>query len=260
MTTCSRGCAINRQHQSDCADDTCRGCLPRQAEHGQITPLAWDNGNEPDECANTGRALTHSLESSKEGLAMNATRINDFPQCRVTDCAKPTRSRSADFCETHYYRLRRTGTTDLIDRTESDESVVQRFLRNIEKTDTCWIYTGTLSAGYGQFVARGRRIVASRFAHELWLGPIPEGYQVDHVRARGCRDTRCVNPAHLEAVTPVENLWRGTAPPAENRRKTECVRGHQFTPENTGRDRAGDRVCKACRRMWNRKYRKRQAV
>ena len=32
--------------------------------------------------------------------------------CTVDDCTKPTRTRTATLCEMHYFRLRRTGTTD----------------------------------------------------------------------------------------------------------------------------------------------------
>lgn len=35
-TTCVRGCTMPRQHYSDCADEDCRGCLPRRAEHGHL--------------------------------------------------------------------------------------------------------------------------------------------------------------------------------------------------------------------------------
>lgn len=31
--------------------------------------------------------------------------------CRVEGCSKPSRSKKAEMCETHYYRLRRTGST-----------------------------------------------------------------------------------------------------------------------------------------------------
>ena len=36
MTTCSRGCINWRRHIDDCEDETCRGCEPREAEHGTL--------------------------------------------------------------------------------------------------------------------------------------------------------------------------------------------------------------------------------
>src|SRR5438445_11701273 len=36
---------------------------------------------------------------------------------------------------------------------------------------------------------------------------------------------------------------------------THCKRGHEFTPENTGRFRSGGRYCRACKRQWDREHR-----
>ena len=33
---CTRGCALLRQHLTDCGDPDCRGCLPRRAERGRL--------------------------------------------------------------------------------------------------------------------------------------------------------------------------------------------------------------------------------
>ncbi|MFD7016051.1 HNH endonuclease signature motif containing protein [Streptomyces sp. NPDC059928] len=91
-------------------------------------------------------------------------------------------------------------------------------------------------------------------AYELLVGPIPAGLHLDHL----CRVRRCVNPAHLEAVTCAENLRRGTSFAAVNSAKTECVHGHPFDEENTYFSRR-QRDCRTCRRLRAAQTRKRTA-
>ena len=78
----------------------------------------------------------------------------------------------------------------------------------------CWPWLGALQAGrgegaYGLFaVKRGDRwcgTTAHRVAYELTHGSAPSGLEIDHL----CRNRRCCNPAHLEAVTRTENQRRG---------------------------------------------------
>ena len=66
--------------------------------------------------------------------------------------------------------------------------------------------------------------------------------QLDHL----CRNTRCVNPEHLEAVTQRENILRGIGFAARQARQENCIHGHAFTPENTYVHK-GHRYCRACR-------------
>lgn len=69
----------------------------------------------------------------------------------------------------------------------------------------CWEWFGTVSpGGYGTLQVNGRRKQAHRFMYEREIGPIPDGLHLDHL----CRNTLCVNPAHLEPVTPQENTRR----------------------------------------------------
>lgn len=118
----------------------------------------------------------------------------------------------------------------------------------IEGWMDCWLWTGTLAHGYGQF---GRNAFAHRVAYELLVGPIPQGFQIDHVRAWGCVHRHCVNPAHLEAVTQAENIQRGDAG-QHQARKTHCPQGHPYDEANTYVDanaKGGPRrFCRTCRR------------
>jgi hypothetical protein len=90
---------------------------------------------------------------------------------------------------------------------------------------------------------RRKLLKAHRVTYALVKGPIPAGLQLDHL----CRNTSCVNPNHLEAVTTRENTMRSTGLSALNAKKTHCLRGHEFTPENTYVKRGdGARVCRQC--------------
>lgn len=118
--------------------------------------------------------------------------------------------------------------------------------------ETCWLWTASHIRGYGKWSKDGRSYLAHRSAYEQLRGEIPEGLQLDHL----CRTTLCVNPWHLEPVTPAINTRR--ASPAQ---QTHCTNGHKYTPENTYmRPTAGSgrRDCRACIRERVRTYRQRR--
>ncbi|AYR02998.1 HNH endonuclease [Gordonia phage Kroos] len=122
-------------------------------------------------------------------------------------------------------------------------------MRHVDKSGPggCWLWTG-MSAGstrrYGTFRASTKsgdpKVYAHRWAYEYFIGPIPDGHDVDHVRDRGCTSALCVNPAHLEAVTHAENMRRS--------RLKVCRSGrHELTDETAVWDRNGHRRgCRAC--------------
>jgi hypothetical protein len=147
---------------------------------------------------------------------------------------------------------------------QTQARVAELFWSKVDKTDTCWLWNASLLDGYGTFSANGRTVRAHRFAYELQRGAIPVGLQLDHLchnedptceGGGSCLHRRCVNPAHMEAVTGRENTLRGNTPAGRNARKTHCPQGHEFTPENTfaikpsRSQRNGARGCRACRRL-----------
>lgn len=126
------------------------------------------------------------------------------------------------------------------------ETAEQRFYRKLpaDRTpDGCWIWQGAtygpqkdIETRYGRIYVSPslRHMPAHRFSYELFVGPIPEGLQLDHL----CRRRRCVNPAHLEPVTAQENIRRYT------RLLTHCKNDHALD----GMSNRGWRFCTICAR------------
>lgn len=121
----------------------------------------------------------------------------------------------------------------------------------------CVLWTGrTTDDGYGVISAWGRDRPVHRVVWQLFEGPIPAGLEIDHVKARGCTNRHCASVAHLEVVTHLENVRRGS-----NATRTHCIYGHEFTQANTYRaPGSGKKSCRTCRRRHQREYLERKAV
>jgi hypothetical protein len=122
----------------------------------------------------------------------------------------------------------------------------EMFWRQVVFTDSCWLWTGSTTHGYGVFRKIGIRIAAHRFAYLHLVGPIPDGFVIDHL----CRNPPCVNPAHMEPVTIHENAQ--VRAPTSMVNKTHCKHGHPFDAVNTWwrrkRGRTPSRECLTCHR------------
>jgi hypothetical protein len=124
-------------------------------------------------------------------------------------------------------------------------SAVERITQRTSRTGGCWLWTGVLNRdGYAEIRIEGKYRMAHRVAYEELVGVIPEGLQLDHL----CRVRHCVNPEHLEPVTPRVNNLRSESFAAKNAVKDQCHRGHLFTEANTLIYR-GKRTCRACNRI-----------
>ncbi len=165
--------------------------------------------------------------------------------CVISDCVR-TDIAARGLCRKHYQRWRLRDRPTSLDAL-GDLTTEQRFWEKVEKTATCWLWTGALQPnGYGRF----QNYLAHRYAYELLVGPIPSGLTIDHVKTRGCKHRNCVNPAHLEPVTQKVNNARGVGAAVTKARhaaKTHCKLGHEFTIENTYIKPDGRRSCKACK-------------
>ncbi|HZD08627.1 MAG TPA: HNH endonuclease signature motif containing protein, partial [Candidatus Limnocylindrales bacterium] len=92
----------------------------------------------------------------------------------------------------------------------------QRIMEGIHiSASGCWEWQRrVLKNGYGVIAigqhSKGERknAYAHRLAYEVFVGPIPERLDLDHL----CRNRKCCNPEHLEPVTRRENILRGIGP------------------------------------------------
>jgi hypothetical protein len=84
--------------------------------------------------------------------------------------------------------------------------LINRFVARVAVDQNgCWLWQGTMNwKGYGRISIGDREIGAHRVSYEIFVGPIPDGLEIDHL----CKVRGCVNPDHLEPVTRRINQQR----------------------------------------------------
>jgi hypothetical protein len=127
-----------------------------------------------------------------------------------------------------------------------------RLWARVDKSGTCWTWTGpTSEGGYGVISTGGREgllVRTHRLAYELLVGPIPDGLHIDHL----CKVRRCCNPEHLEPVTQAENNRRAWANHAT------CPQGHRLPPKVAPGTRR--QQCATCKATYDRARREKRSA
>lgn len=132
------------------------------------------------------------------------------------------------------------------------KTVLDRFMSHVKILDNgCWLWTGALKNGYGNFQLNGKQIMHPRAAWTIQRGPIPKGLEPDHL----CRFRACVNCDHMELVTHRENCRRGEAG-KHLRDRTHCPYGHPYSGDNLHIKPTGARRCRECQRIYDEKKRR----
>lgn len=130
-----------------------------------------------------------------------------------------------------------------------------------EPNSGCWIWlaqVNNMTRGvFGFRTVKGvncRPGLAHRFSYEHYREPIPAGLVLDHL----CRNSLCVNPFHLEAVTQMENLHRGIGPELKKiaaRLRTHCIHGHDLNIVGFSLHPGSEsKACNECGRIRARKW------
>lgn len=120
----------------------------------------------------------------------------------------------------------------------------------------CWEWQGAVDGkGYGAFVLqrkapgeKAKQVTSYWWAYTHCVGQVLAGNHLHHK----CENTLCVNPLHLEQLTPKAHVAESLNNPCcINRLKTHCKRGHPLDANNTRINKDGSRQCKLCAYLRN---------
>lgn len=117
--------------------------------------------------------------------------------------------------DTHWPERRgRTALDELIDMSDRRAQIAARIRANVQivlagYATPCWLWTMADSGngrggGYPRIKLNSRTCAAHIVSFVNFYGYVPGNKQIDHK----CRNRRCVNPDHLEMVTPKRNAIR----------------------------------------------------
>lgn len=97
----------------------------------------------------------------------------------------------------------------------------------VDPNTGCWLWPTKLPKEYGPH----------KEIYKLLVGFVPDHIFLDHL----CFTNNCVNPEHLEPVTPTENSLRMV-----RRKRTHCAYGHDYSELGAKMKIDGRMKCKKC--------------
>jgi hypothetical protein len=210
-------------------DMLCSGCYWRQYRHGSTDYVRLPNGSttlerfefytvrdtEPDGCW-LWCGATSSKKQRHLGIIWDGTRQTTAHRWAYEHFVGPIPDGAAigHRCDTPQCVRPDHLEIGIRHRMPSVQTPEERFSRYAaEDRDGHWMWSGPTNGrdvcDYGRLFmgdkAIPRYMQAHRWAYQFFIGPVPDGLELDHL----CEITLCVNPWHLDPVPHAINVKRG---------------------------------------------------
>ena len=114
--------------------------------------------------------------------------------CRTRNCVNPAHMEVVTLAENNRRRAQE----------ETDLFTIDDISYTIDEVTGCWNATRVQRDGYARVFVGGNVVAAHRIMYVRHRGNFAKWQQLDHL----CRNKACLNPAHLEPVSRIENVRR----------------------------------------------------